>query len=87
MMIIITLRKSLIYKENNADFYEFALFFISFMEKHSFSFKDKSIFTRISSYDFKKFKKIRTNLSNLFQVILKEEKSSYLIFLLIQKIT
>ena len=29
MMIIITLRKSLIYKENNADFYEFALFFIS----------------------------------------------------------
>lgn len=62
-MIIITLRKSLIYKENNADFYEFALFFISFMEKHSFSFKDKSIFTRISSYDFKKFKEIRTNLS------------------------
>lgn len=33
------------------------------MEKHSFSFKDKSIFTRISSYDFKKFKEIRTNLS------------------------
>ena len=28
-MIIITLRKSLIYKENNVDFYEFALFFIS----------------------------------------------------------
>lgn len=33
------------------------------MEKHFFNFKDKSIFTRISSYDFKKFKEIRTNLS------------------------
>lgn len=38
-------------------------FMLDFMEKHSFTFKDKSIFTRISSYDFKKFKEIRTNLS------------------------
>ena len=38
-------------------------FMLDFMEKHSFNFKDKSIFTRISSYDFKKFKEIRTSLS------------------------
>lgn len=38
-------------------------YMLDFMKKYTFNFKDRSIFTKISSYDFKKFKEIRTNLS------------------------
>lgn len=38
-------------------------YIVEFTKKHSFSFKDKSIFSKISSYDFKKFIEIRRKLS------------------------